>query len=158
MIAGYFKEVIKPPSVTGISSPLDPARINAVVLTHAHIDHTGYIPLLVKNGFRGKIYCSQATYELCAIVLIDNGNIQEEDAKRFNEHKDPSAPAMQPLYTKADAQYSLRFFQVIDYDKAFSLGPLTITLIRCSHILGSSFIVVSDGKKDTHLFRRSWKS
>ena len=127
--------------------PENPATIKAVVLTHAHIDHTGYIPVLVKNGFKGKIYCSKATYELCAIVLLDNGNIQEEDAKRFNEHKDPDAPAMQPLYTKADAQYSLGFFQVTDYDKAFSIGPLSITLIRCSHILGSSFVVLSDGKQ-----------
>ena len=72
--------------------PVDPASISAVVLTHAHIDHTGYLPLLVKKGFRGKIYCSQATYELCRIVLIDYGNIQEEDAKRFNEHKDSNLP------------------------------------------------------------------
>lgn len=126
---------------------IDPASISAVVLTHAHIDHTGYLPLLIKKGFRGKIYCSQATYELCRIVLIDYGNIQEEDAKRFNEHKDFNTSPAEPLYTKADAEYSFGFFNVIDYDNALNLGPLTITLIRCSHILGSSFVVVADGKK-----------
>lgn len=126
--------------------PIDPASINAVVLTHAHIDHTGYLPLLIKNGFKGKVYCSQATFELCQILLIDNGNIQEENAKRFNERKDPKTPAAQPLYTKADAEYALRYFQVIDYDTVFNIGAFSITLIRCSHILGSSFVVVSDGK------------
>ena len=127
--------------------PLDPASINGVVLTHAHIDHSGYIPLLVKNGFKGKISCSKATYELCRILLLDNGNLQEESAKRFNEHKETNTPAAEPLYTKADAEYSLQFFQVIEYEKAFNIGVFTITLIRCSHILGSAFVVVSDGKK-----------
>lgn len=126
--------------------PLDPATINAVVLTHAHIDHTGYLPLLVKNGFRGKVYCSKATYELCEILLLDNGNIQEENAKRFNERKDAQTVAAQPLYTKADAEYALRYFQIMDYDTAFSIGAFTVTLIRCSHIIGSSFVIVSDGK------------
>lgn len=126
--------------------PIDPATINAVVLTHAHIDHTGYLPVLIKNGFKGKVYCSQATFELCTILLVDNGNIQEENAKRFNEHKDPQTPAAQPLYTKADAEYALRYFQVMDYDTPFSVGIFSITLIRCSHIIGSSFVVVSDGK------------
>ena len=127
--------------------PLDPARINGVVLTHAHIDHSGYIPLIVKKGFKGKIYCTKATYELCGILLLDNGNLQEESAKRFNERKDPNTPAEQPLYTKADAEYSLQFFQVVEYEKAFNIGVFTIALIRCSHIIGSSLVVVSDGKK-----------
>jgi metallo-beta-lactamase family protein len=126
--------------------PVDPSTINAVVLTHAHIDHSGYLPLLVKKGFAGKIYCSQATYELCEILLLDNGNIQEEAAKEFNEQKDPGTPAILPLYTKADAQYSFSFFHVIDYETPVNIGAFTITLIRCSHIVGSSFVVVSDGK------------
>lgn len=126
--------------------PLDPTKINAVVLTHAHIDHTGYIPLLVKNGFRGKIYCSKATYELCAILLLDNGNLQEEEAQRYNERKDPNAPAVQPLYTKADAEYALRYFEVVEYGNHLRFGPFTITFIRCSHILGSSFVIVENGK------------
>lgn len=126
--------------------PLDPASITAVVLTHAHIDHTGYLPLLVKNGFRGKIYCSQATYELCQILLIDNGNIQEENARRFNERKDAQTTMAQPLYTKTDAEYALRYFQVMDYDTAFNIGSFSVILIRCSHIIGSSFVIVSDGK------------
>ncbi len=84
---GLFQGTYKTTKRNWDPFPVDPAHIAAVVLTHAHIDHTGYLPLLVKKGFRGKIYCSQATYELCAIVLIDNGNIQEEDAKRFNSIK-----------------------------------------------------------------------
>ena len=127
--------------------PLDPASITGVVLTHAHIDHSGYIPLLVKNGFKGKISCSKATYELCQILLRDNGNIQEESAKRFNEHKDPNTPAAKPLYTKADAEHSLQFFHVVELEKAFNVSAFTITLIRCSHILGAAFVVISDGKR-----------
>lgn len=143
---GLFQGSYKMSKRNADELPFDPASISAVVLTHAHIDHSGYIPLLIKNGFRGKIYCSKATYELCAILLIDNGNIQEENARRFNDYKDAQTPESVPLYTRADAEYSLRFFQVIDYDTPLSIGVFTITLIRCSHIIGSSFVVVSDGK------------
>ncbi|GMU19150.1 MAG: hypothetical protein AMXMBFR12_03420 [Candidatus Babeliales bacterium] len=126
--------------------PLDPASIKAVVLTHAHIDHSGYLPLLIKNGFRGKIYCSKATFELCRILLIDNGNIQEESAKRYNERKNDQANSATPLYTKADAEYALQFFEVMEYDTPFKIGVFTVMLIRCSHIIGSSFVVISNGQ------------
>lgn len=143
---GLFQGGYKTTKLNWNELPVNPASIDAVVLTHAHIDHTGYIPLLVKNGFKGKIYCSQATFELCEIVLIDNGNLQEEATKRYNEHKDPNSPVEQPLYTSADAHYSLRFFQAMDYENPFTIGPFTITLIRCSHIIGATFVIVSNGK------------
>lgn len=143
------------------SFPIDPKEIDALVLTHAHMDHTGYIPALVKKGFRGKIYCSRATYELCAILLVDSGFLQEEQAKRINYHnrnrshnhnnhinnQDSQHPSVLPLYTKQDAEKSLRYFQAIDYDTPTAINSLQITLIRSGHILGSSFIVVSDGKQ-----------
>ena len=126
--------------------PIEPSSIDAVVLTHAHIDHSGYIPVLVKNGFRGKIYCSKATYALSAILLLDSGLLQEEDAQRINDHRTYNSP-VEPLYTADDAEYALQFFDVVDYDTLFSIGSLQITLIRCSHILGASFVVISDGKQ-----------
>jgi len=128
--------------------PIEPSSIDAVVLTHAHIDHTGYIPALVKNGFRGKIYCSKATLALCSILLIDSGYLQEEDAKNANkEGYSRHHPAL-PLYTGADAQNSLTFFQVVDYNKILKIGKsLNVTLISSGHILGASFVVISDGKQ-----------
>ena len=90
--------------------PIKPAQIDAVVLTHAHLDHSGYLPLLVRNGFRGKIFCTEATRDLCKILLPDSGSLQEEDAayanrRGFSKH----TPAL-PLYTKHDALHSLKFF------------------------------------------------
>src|SRR6202023_1896514 len=99
--------------------PIAPESIDALVLTHAHIDHTGYIPFLVKSGFKGKIYCSKAISELCAILLVDSGALQEEDAKRRNKRRDPLLSPVLPLYTKVDAQNSLKFFQPVDYDTVF---------------------------------------
>ena len=137
--------------------PVDPKGIDALVLTHAHMDHTGYIPAFVKKGFKGKIYCSRATYELCAILLVDSGYLQEEQAKRINaynqrrandtNHVNPPRPPALPLYTKQDAEDSLRYFQPVDYDTAETINSLQVTLIRSGHILGSSFVVVSDGKE-----------
>lgn len=130
--------------------PFDPEKIQAIVLTHAHIDHTGYIPALVKQGFKGPIYCSRGTYELCAILLLDSGHLQEEDAKRINiryeEAKNPKR--IEPLYTEQDARRSLEQFKVVDFQTPIDLGgSLTATLIRSGHIIGSSFVVISDGTK-----------
>ncbi len=127
--------------------PIAAESISALVLTHAHMDHTGYIPLLIKNGFRGKIYCSKATYELCAILLIDSGSLQEDEARHSNERRDPQHPAVMPLYTKLDAENSLKFFQAVDYDTVWNIKSLQVTLIRSGHILGSTFVIVSDGKQ-----------
>lgn len=128
--------------------PIVAAQIDAIVLTHAHIDHTGYIPLLVKQGFKGKIYCSQATYELCAILLVDSGSLQEEEAKKHLHHrKKNSHSSILPLYTRMDAETALNFFQVVNYDTIFYINSLQVTLIRSGHILGSAFVIVSDGKQ-----------
>lgn len=124
--------------------PVEPKTIDAIILTHAHIDHTGYIPALVKNGFTGKIYCSQATFALCSILLVDSGHIMEQEANNVRTDMAHPKPA---LFTIQDAEHSLSHFQVTDYDKPFALGSLTITLIRSGHILGSSFVVISDGKQ-----------
>jgi metallo-beta-lactamase family protein len=127
--------------------PVEPKSIDALVLTHAHIDHTGYIPLLIKNGFAGPVYCSDATYALCAIMLIDSGNLQEEDAKHANEEGGSHRTRVEPLYTIADAQMALYSFKAVAYDTEFSVGSLKVTLIRSGHILGSSFVIISDGKE-----------
>ena len=128
--------------------PIEPSSIDAVVLTHAHIDHSGYIPLLVKNGFKNKIYCSKGTFELCSILLVDSGILQEEDANHANKYGYSSHRPALPLYTEIDAEHSLKYFQVIDYDTVLAIGKsLKVTLIRSSHILGSSFITISDGKQ-----------
>lgn len=124
--------------------PLEPSSIDAIVLTHAHVDHTGYIPALVKNGFKGPIYCSEGTYALSTILLPDSGFIQEDIARKI-EMRGSSAQA--PLYTQDDARHALRFFNVVDYDAAFSIKSLTITLIRSYHIIGGSFVIISDGKQ-----------
>ena len=114
--------------------------------SYAHIDHTGYIPVLVKKGFKGKIYCSRATYGLTAILLKDSGAVQEEEAKRAQEYG-TSHHATIPLYTEKDAKNSLTFFHPVDYNTVFVLGSLKVTLIQSFHILGSSFIVISDDKE-----------
>jgi len=126
--------------------PIEPHTISAVVLTHAHIDHTGYAPALIKKGFKGKVYCSQATYELCKILLKDTATIEEEDAKKANESGHLKVPAL-PLYTVKDVETALTFFQVIAYDTPFKVGNFQIKLIQSGHILGSNFVVVSDGKE-----------
>ncbi len=118
--------------------PIEPRSIDVLVITHAHIDHTGYIPRLTKDGFKGSIYCSPATYALCSILLMDNGVLQE---RRADKLKKP------PLYTVADAQNALKFFQTIDYNSALKIKSLTITLTPSHHILGASFVMVSDGKR-----------
>jgi metallo-beta-lactamase family protein len=128
--------------------PVDPGSIDAVILTHAHIDHSGYVPLLVKNGFRGKIYCSAATFDLCKILLPDSGYLQESDANRANRYSYTKHQPALPLYTREEAVRSLNRFKVIPFGQPIGLGEeLTITLNRSGHILGSSFVTVKQGRK-----------
>lgn len=129
---------------------INPEDIDAIVLTHAHIDHTGYIPALLKQGFKGPVYCSRGTFELCSILLIDSGHLQEEDAKRTNiRYEDAKNPKrIEPLYTEQDARRALELFKVVDYQTLIKLGgSLTASLIQSGHIIGSSFVIISDGKK-----------
>jgi metallo-beta-lactamase family protein len=128
--------------------PVDPSTIDAVILTHAHIDHSGYIPLLVKHGFKGKVLCSEATYALCEILLPDSGYLQEEDAKRANRYGYTKHQPAEPLYTEEDAEEALKCFKAVDFGTPYALsdsGECTFTLSRSGHILGSAFITLSDG-------------
>lgn len=123
--------------------PINPRDIDAVILTHAHIDHSGYIPLLVKNGFHGKIFCSEGTFDLCKILLPDSGFLQEEDAQNANHYGYSKHKPAIPLYTEADAQESLNFFQPISFGtKHYFDENFYFTLSNSGHILGSAFITI----------------
>jgi metallo-beta-lactamase family protein len=127
------------------SLPIGPTEIDAVILTHAHLDHSGYLPLLVKEGFSGKIYCTAGTRDLCAILLPDSGHIQEEDAGHANRHRySKHAPAL-PLYTQQDAEQSLRYFSPVEFDHDLDIGGgLTMRLLPAGHILGSAFVILKN--------------
>lgn len=123
------------------SLPIKPEIIDYVLLTHAHIDHSGYIPLLVKNGFRGKILCTAETKDLCSILLPDSGYLHEEEAryanlKGYSKHH----PAL-PLYTQKEAEDALKYFNTISFEAPFQIADnLYATFYYGGHILGASFI------------------
>lgn len=135
--------------------PVPVVDINSVILTHAHIDHSGYFPVFVKQGFRGRAYASAPTVELCKILLPDSGFLQEEDAifatkKGFSKH----LPAL-PLYTFSDAMASLPYLSSIPNGKPFDLGHgIKVKLIPAGHILGARFVHVTSKypKQRTILF------
>lgn len=128
--------------------PISPKLIDAVVLTHAHIDHSGYIPLLVKQGFKGRIYATKATKELCSILLPDSGFLHEEDARRANKYGYSKHHPAVPLYTQEDAYHSLKHFDEVDYDTLYPMpGEAEISWHRAGHILGSAFVQVQHNQK-----------
>jgi metallo-beta-lactamase family protein len=119
-------------------------KIKAIILTHAHIDHSGYIPSIVNQGFRGKIFCSEATADLCRILLPDSGYLQEEDAYFANMKKYSSHSPALPLYTEKDAIASLEYFSPMPLNEWVELEPgLSFKLSRSSHILGATFVQLS---------------
>jgi metallo-beta-lactamase family protein len=121
--------------------PIDPRSINAVALTHAHLDHSGYLPLLVKHGFAGPVFCSNATADLCAILLPDSGHLQEKDAEFANRHGFSRHKPALPLYTEKDARAALTHLTPVPFDKEQTLpGGAAIRLRRAGHILGAASI------------------
>jgi len=128
--------------------PVDPKTIDAVVLTHAHIDHTGYLPRLVKDGFRGRVFCTPGTADLCRIMLPDAGRLAEEDAREANRGGyTKHAPAL-PLFTEEDAQRALTLLQPVGYDRPVpASGDVTIEFIDAGHLLGSSFVRMTLGEE-----------
>jgi metallo-beta-lactamase family protein len=145
--------------------PVDPARIEAVVLTHAHLDHCGYLPRLVAGGFRGRIFCTPGTKELCSLILPDSAHLQEEDAREANRQNFSKHHPALPLYTQADAARALSQLQPVGYERpmplwgqthAASAPPIrtpfvgdadspTVEFVNAGHLLGSAYARVRIG-------------
>jgi len=134
----------------------DPASLDAVILSHAHIDHSGNLPNLVKHGFRGQIYATDATRDLSDIMLKDSGHIHEYDIKYVNKkRKKKGLPPVEPLYTIADAVRTMPHFRQIPYERAFQpFEGVTARFLDAGHILGSAAILLDleEGNKKTRLW------
>lgn len=135
----------------------DPAEIDIMILSHAHIDHSGRIPLLVKRGFKGSIYCTDATYDLSSIMLKDSGYIHEKEAEWENrKNMRAGKPLVEPLYTFDDAEKSLVYFKPVIYDQLISIDEnIKVRFNDAGHILGSSIVelwITENGKTTKLVF------
>jgi metallo-beta-lactamase family protein len=132
--------------------PVEPDSIDAVVLTHAHIDHSGYVPALARAGFRGRIFVTAGTDALCRIVLPDSGHVQEEDAAYANRAGySKHAPAL-PLYTQSDAERALEQLAVIPFESAVDVAPgIRATFRPAGHILGAASVTLDLDGSDTRV-------
>jgi metallo-beta-lactamase family protein len=123
--------------------PIAPASISAVVLTHAHLDHSGYLPVLAKKGFSGPVFCTEATASLCQILLPDSGHLQEQDAEFANRHHFSKHHPALPLYTEEDAQRALKTLRPHSFGKAHELpGGAQVSFLHAGHILGAATVIV----------------
>lgn len=129
-----------------IPAPVNIPQLDAVILSHAHIDHSGRLPLLVKNGYQGPIYTHQATRALCEIMLMDSGYLHEKDAEWENKRrKEKDKPPVQPLFTQEDAKQTLPLFVGIDYKEKTEVAKnLTVRFNDAGHILGAAIVEIWD--------------
>jgi metallo-beta-lactamase family protein len=128
--------------------PLDAAKIDAVVLTHAHLDHCGYLPRLVAQGFKGRIFCTPGTHDLCTLVLPDSAKIQEEDARRANRKGYTRHTPALPLYTSLDAARTLTRLQPVGYERPVPVAPgVEVEFVNAGHLLGSAYARLTVGSK-----------
>jgi metallo-beta-lactamase family protein len=136
--------------------PFPPHTIDAVILSHAHIDHCGNLPNLVKRGFSGPIYCTPATKDLTAVMLADSGKIQEEDAAYLNRQRPPGEPRVEPLYTQRDVVRTMRLARPVPYEQSFDInGDVQIRFVEAGHLLGSAMVALRlqvNGKEYTLTF------
>lgn len=139
---GMFQGMGRQTDELNASFGFHPAQINYLILSHAHIDHSGLIPKLYKEGFRGPIYCTPATKDLCEILLADSASIQAADAKFVNrKRRKYSLPLFEPLYTIEDAQRCLELFTTVEYDKWFSIDDeIKVLFTDAGHIIGSAAV------------------
>jgi len=121
--------------------PLDPKSLDAIILTHAHLDHSGYIPLLCRDGFRGPIYATHGTIDLCRIVLPDSGHLQEEEASYANKAGYSKHSPARPLYTEDDAWASMERFEAAKFDELIDITHgIRVTFHPAGHILGAATV------------------
>jgi len=120
--------------------PFDPGSVDAIILTHAHFDHCGHLPYLVKNGFSGNIYCTPATRDLTSLILQDSAHIQEKDAEFAHKKDRDFIP--EPLYNHDDVTYCLDQVVAFSYRRQFSVPPTNVSFYDAGHILGSSLVVM----------------
>lgn len=136
--------------------PIPASGLDAVILTHAHLDHCGWIPRLVREGFRGPIYATPSSIDLCGIILPDSGHLQEEDANFYNRHNRSKHHPALPLYTLAEAEASLKYFQPVQFEQTRQIAPgVSFRFVHAAHILGSSMVELalhSDGRPRRLLF------
>ncbi|SKA80365.1 metallo-beta-lactamase family protein [Paucidesulfovibrio gracilis DSM 16080] len=135
----------------------DPKKLDFILVTHAHIDHSGLLPRLVKKGFRGKIYTSEPTRDLLEIMLLDSAHIQEMEAEYVNRKRNRRGGGdVEPLYTQADVEKTLPLIETVQYESAFEPAPnITVRFRDAGHILGSAFIRIEyeeEGKSTSLLF------
>ena len=124
--------------------PVD--TLDAVILTHAHIDHCGYLPVLARDGYRGPVFCTPGTADLCEVILRDSARLQEDDAAFANRHGYSKHHPALPLYTLEDAEAALRLIGPREFDAPVSLGEqLTFRLLPAGHILGAASVVLCSG-------------
>jgi len=146
---GLFQGRRKETYERNLNFPFDPASIDAVILSHAHIDHSGNIPNLVKQGFQGPIWCTPATRDLCVAMLRDSGYIHEHDVFYLNKHRRRKGlPPVEPLYTRQDADAALPAFVTIGYGRPFPVVPgVRLTFLDAGHILGSAITLLDIEEK-----------
>ena len=120
-------------------------KLDGIVLTHAHLDHSGYIPRLYQLGYRGPVYCHSATRDLCGILLPDAGHIQEEDARYYARHKLGKHRHPQPLYDGETAERCLELFEPVAFNEEFNVGRSRLHLQPAGHILGAGSVVLENG-------------
>ncbi len=130
--------------------PFSPASIDHIILSHAHIDHSGLIPFVHRHGFTGSVICTNATRDLCSIMLADSGKIQEHDTFTFNRRRAKKGlPPVEPLYTQADAISSMKLFISVAYDRKFRIDDMTtVRFTNTGHMLGSGVVTLELREKD----------
>lgn len=133
----------------------DPKEIDYLILSHAHIDHSGLIPYIYKNGFTGTVLCTPATRDLCSIMLADAGRIQESDVNTFNKKRVAQGlEKVEPIYTMADAQACMNCFISVPYHRPFNIeGEVTVQFFDAGHILGSAmvYLEIKEGRRTIKL-------